>query len=488
MYNKTALELNSLFLQKKLTAEEITSSFLKRIQAIEPKIGSLLSVFEDKALKKAKEVDAKLHQSKPLGKLAGIPIILKDNMHMKGELTTCGSQFLKNYRAPFDATVTSLIENADGIILGKSNMDEFAMGSSTENSSFKMSYNPWDLECTPGGSSGGSAAAASAMLAPLTLGSDTGGSIRQPAALCNLYGLKPTYGRVSRYGLVAFGSSLDQIGPFARSIEDIALMQEVIATHCPFDSTSVAKGQEAYLSEIKHSIKGKTLGVPFSLLKNIDSDVEKSFLEAIEIYKSLGVNVVEINLDLINYSIPVYYILATAEASTNLARFDGIRYGVRAPEATSLEEIYELSRGLGFGPEVKQRILLGTYVLSAGYQDAYYRKAQKVRTLIIRDYKKAFESCDMIAMPTSPTPAFKIGSIQDPVQMYMQDIFTISANLAGIPALSMPIRPSSKGLPIGMQLQGPLLEDARVMRFANHFAEATDFHKKCPPLFDKEIS
>ncbi len=488
MYNKTALELNALFLQKKASAEEIARYFFKRIHAIEPKIKSLLTVLEKTALTKAKELDSKLQQNKPLGKLAGVPIILKDNMHMKGELTTCGSQFLKNYRAPFDATVTSLIESADGIILGKANMDEFAMGSSTENSSFQKSYNPWNLECTPGGSSGGSAASASAMLAPITLGSDTGGSIRQPAALCNLYGFKPTYGRVSRYGLVAFGSSLDQIGPFARSIEDIALMQEVIATHCPHDSTSVPKATEAYLSELKTSIKGKTLGVPFSLLKDIDPDVTKSFLEALEIYKSLGVNVVEINLDLINYSIPVYYILATAEASTNLARFDGIRYGVRAPNAKSLEEIYELSRGLGFGPEVKQRILLGTYVLSAGYQDAYYRKAQKVRTLIIRDYKKAFESCDMIAMPTSPTPAFKLGSIQDPVQMYMQDIFTISANLAGVPALSMPIRPSTDGLPIGMQLQGPLLEDARVMSFAHHFATATDFHKKCPPLFDKEIS
>ena len=488
MYSKTAKELNTLFLEKKVSAEEITRYFIKRISAFDSKIGSLLSSYESRAISKAKDLDLKLAQKKEIGKLGAVPIILKDNMHIKGEKTTCASQFLSNYKAPFDATVTTLIENSDGIILGKANMDEFAMGSSTENSSFQKSYNPWDLERTPGGSSGGSAAAVSAMLAPLSLGSDTGGSIRQPAALCNLYGFKPTYGRVSRYGLVAFGSSLDQIGPFARSIDDIALMQEVIAKHCPYDSTSIPNSGEPYLAELETSIKGKTLGVPFSLLNNIDDDIKKSFLAALDVYKSLGVNIIEVKLDLINYSIPVYYILATAEASTNLARFDGIRYGVRAPEAKTLEEIYELSRGHGFGPEVKQRILLGSYVLSAGYQDAYYRKAQKVRALIIQDYKKAFTTCDMIALPTTPTTAFKIGSIGDPVKMYMQDIFTISANLAGIPALSMPIQPSETGLPIGMQLQGPLLKDARVLRFAAHFAKATDFHKKQPPLFDKEVS
>ncbi len=488
MYKKTAIELNALFLKKEISAEEITRYFINRIHTFEPKIQSLLALLETRAIAKAKELDTKLHLKKEIGKLGAIPIILKDNMHIKGEKTTCASQFLKNYEAPFDATVTSLIEKADGIILGKSNMDEFAMGSSTENSSFQKSYNPWDLECTPGGSSGGSAAAVSAMLAPLSLGSDTGGSIRQPAALCNLYGFKPTYGRVSRFGLVAFGSSLDQIGPFARSVEDIALMQEVIAHPCPYDSTSIPNSSESYLDELGTSIQGKTLGVPFSLLKDIDPEIVKSFTEALEVYKSLGVNIVDINLDLINYSIPVYYILATAEASTNLARFDGIRYGVRSKEAKTLEEIYELSRGQGFGPEVKQRILLGTYVLSAGYQDAFYKKAQKVRALIIRDYKRAFEKCDIIALPTTPTTAFKLGSIQDPITMYMQDIFTISANLAGIPALSLPVAPSNGGLPIGMQLQGPLLKDARVLRFAHHFSKATNFHKNLPPLFDKEVS
>ncbi len=488
MYKKTAHELNALFLKKEVSAVEITQYFLNRIQTFEPQIGSLLSRLDTRALNKAKELDAKLHQKQAIGKLGAVPIILKDNMHIKGEKTTCASQFLKNYEAPFDATVTSQIEKADGIILGKANMDEFAMGSSTENSSFQKSYNPWNLECTPGGSSGGSAAAVSAMLAPLSLGSDTGGSIRQPAAFCNLFGFKPTYGRVSRYGLVAFGSSLDQIGPFARSIEDIALMQEVIAHPCPYDSTSIPNSSESYLDRLATSIQGKTLGVPYSLLNNIDKDVLTSFTDALDVYKSLGVKIVDINLDLINYSIPVYYILATAEASTNLARFDGIRYGVRAKDAKTLDEIYEMSRGQGFGSEVKQRILLGTYVLSAGYQDAYYKKAQKVRALIIRDYKKAFEHCDMIALPTTPKAAFKLGSILDPVTMYMQDIFTISANLAGIPALSIPIAPSNSGLPIGMQLQGPLLKDARVLRFASHFSKATNFHKKLPPLFDKEVS
>jgi aspartyl-tRNA(Asn)/glutamyl-tRNA(Gln) amidotransferase subunit A len=326
------------------------------------------------------------------------------------------------------------------------------------------------------------------MLAPISLGSDTGGSIRQPAAFCNLYGFKPTYGRVSRFGLVAFGSSLDQIGPFARSIEDIALMQEVIGGHCPYDSTSIPNSKEPYLNELETSIQGKVLGVPFSLLENIDEEIKNLFLDALEVYKSLGVKIVEINLDLIKYSIPTYYILATAEASTNLARFDGIRYGIRSPEAKTLEEIYEYSRGLGFGPEVKQRILLGTYVLSAGYQDAYYKKAQKVRSLIIRDYKSAFESCDLIALPATPTTSFKLGSIQDPLKMYMQDIYTISANLAGVPALTLPIGFSASHLPVGMQLQGPLLKDARVLRFANHFAKATNFHQKLAPLFDKEAS
>ncbi len=488
MYNKTATELNELFMSGKISAEEIAKYFIKRIQALDPKIQSLLSITEEKALTKARELDQRLKNKESLGKLAGVPIIIKDNIHIKGEKTTCASKFLKNYKAPFNATVTSLIEKEDGIVLGKSNMDEFAMGSSNENSSFKKTFNPWDLESTPGGSSGGSAAAVSAMLAPLSLGSDTGGSIRQPAAFCNLFGFKPSYGRVSRYGLVAFGSSLDQIGPFARSIEDIALIQEVLAKHCPNDSTSIDFPSEPYRDELSISISGKKIGVPFSLLENIDEEIKTSFIEALEVYKSLGVEIVNINLDLIKYSIPVYYILATAEASTNLARFDGVRYGERSKEAKTLEEIYELSRAEGFGPEVKQRILLGTYVLSAGYQDAYYRKAQKVRSLIVKDYKKAFESCDIIALPTTPTTAFKLGSIQDPLKMYMQDIFTISANLSGVPALSMPIKPAKNGMPIGMQLQGPILKDARVLKFASHFSKSTNYHKNLPPLFDKEVS
>ncbi len=488
MYKKSATELNELFKSGAISAEEITSYFITRSKSLDPKIQSLLSINEEKAFAKAKELDQKLKNKEPLGKLAGVPIIIKDNIHVKGEKTTCASQFLKNYKAPFDATVTALIEKEDGIIIGKSNMDEFAMGSSNENSSFKKTYNPWDLETTPGGSSGGSAAAVAAMLAPLSLGSDTGGSIRQPAAFCNLYGFKPSYGRISRYGLVAFGSSLDQIGPFARSIEDIALIMEVLAKHCPNDSTSVNLPTEPYGDELSRSISGKKIGVPFSLLDNIDVEIKDSFLNALEVYKSLGCEIVNINLDLIKYSIPVYYILATAEASTNLARFDGIRYGQRSKDAKTLEEVYELSRGEGFGPEVKQRILLGTYVLSAGYQDAYYRKAQKVRALIVKDYKKAFESCDVIAIPTTPTTAFKLGSIVDPLKMYMQDIFTISANLAGVPALNMPIQPAPSKMPIGMQLQGPILKDARVLRFASHFSKATNYHKNYSPLFDKEVS
>lgn len=486
LFKKTAQELHADFVEGRHSAKEIVSYFLQRIEAFNPKIDALLSVLTERAMAKAEALDEKRRSNKPLGKLAGVVIIVKDNMHIKGEKTSCGSKFLQNYRAPFDSTVVQKIEAEDGIILAKANLDEFAMGSSTENSAFFPTKNPWDLHLTPGGSSGGSAAAVSALFAPLSLGSDTGGSIRQPAAFCGIYGFKPTYGRVSRFGLVAFGSSLDQIGPFARSIEDIALMQEVIGSPCSQDSTSVQEPTPHYLKELHLPIKGKKIGVPTAILEGLDSCIRERYEETLKVYESLGCSLVEINLDYIKYSIPVYYILATAEASTNLARFDGIRYTTRASEAKTLEEVYELSRGEGFGAEVKQRIFLGTYVLSAGYQDAFYRKAQKVRTLMIEDYKRAFSLCDVIALPTTPATAFPINSIQDPLKMYMQDIYTISANLAGVPALSMPIGFDKKKRPIGMQLQGPLLRDAEVLSFAAHFANESDFHKHSPSLFDKE--
>jgi len=487
VYKKTASELHEEYINHKISASQVVEYFLKRAEILDPKLKSLLSVTAKRAREKAHLLDEKRAAKKPLGKLAGVVFVVKDNMQMNGELTTCGSKFLQHYKAPFDATVVRRIEEEDGIIIGKSNLDEFAMGSSTERSAFFPTYNPWDLECTPGGSSGGSAAACAAGLAPITFGSDTGGSIRQPASFCGIFGFKPTYGRVSRFGLVAFGSSFDQIGPFARSVKDIALIQEVISTHCENDSTSIQEPPEHYLEELDASLHGKKIGVPYAILDGLEPEIRKKFDDALKVYQSLGVKIVEVDLDLIKYSIPMYYILATAEASTNLARFDGIRYTTRSKKASTLEEVYELSKGEGYGPEVKQRILLGTFVLSAGYQDAYYKQAQKVRTLLIQEYQQAFASCDVIALPTAPTTAFKIGEIQDPVTMYKQDIFTISANLAGVPAISIPLGLSSNGKPIGFQIQGPQLGDAKVLRFAHHFEKETEKHP-FPPLFDKEVS
>ncbi len=489
LYKTSAREIANAVRKGELTAQEVVAYFTARIDAFDDKIGCLLLNLTKKAMQRAIAIDEKRKRGEPLGKLAGVPIILKDNIQINGEKTTCASKFLENYVAPFDSTVTRLIEEEDGIIIGKSNLDEFAMGSSTEYSAYKKTYNPWNLKCTAGGSSGGSAVAVTAGLSPIALGSDTGGSVRQPGSFCGIYGYKPTYGRVSRFGLVAFGSSLDQIGPFARTTDDIALIMEVLARSCKNDSTSIQNPQEPYLDELDTSIRGKKIGVPYSAFENtLEPDVEKAFNNAIEVYKSLGCEIVPIDLKMLKYSIPIYYIIATAEASTNLARFDGIRYTKRSKEATTLQEVYEKSRNEGFGAEVKQRILLGTYVLSAGYQDAYYKKAQRIRTLLIEDYKKAFKACDVIALPTAPTTCFEIGAIQDPVTMYMQDIFTISANMAGIPAMSIPAGFDNNNKPIGLQLQGPQLADGRIMRFAHHFEKETSFSSAFPPEFDKEVN
>ncbi len=489
LYKTSARNLAHAVKHGEITAEKIVSYFSKRIKAFDETVGALLLDLSDRALEKAKKVDQKRAAGKPLGRLAGVPIIIKDNIQIKGERTTCASKILKNYVAPFDSTVTRFIEEEDGIILGKSNLDEFAMGSSTEYSAFRATYNPWNLRCTAGGSSGGSAVAVAAGLSPIALGSDTGGSVRQPGSFCGIYGYKPTYGRVSRFGLVAFGSSLDQIGPFARTADDIALIMEVMGKPCNQDSTCYHELPEPYLDELDTSIQGKVIGVPYSLFEGkIDSDVRKVFDEAMAVYQSLGCKITPIELPMVKYSIPMYYIIATAEASTNLARYDGIRYTDRSKNARTLEQVYEMSRNEGFGAEVKQRILLGTYVLSAGYQDAYYRKAQKVRTLLIQDYNKAFKNCDLIAMPTSPTPAFELGAIHDPVTMYLQDIFTISANMAGIPGLNVPAGFDKDQKPIGFQIQGPQFADGRVMRFAHHFEKATSFANAFPPSFDKEVN
>jgi aspartyl-tRNA(Asn)/glutamyl-tRNA(Gln) amidotransferase subunit A len=483
MHTHTATELHEDFVQGKRTATDIVKHYLGRIESHNANLGAFLTITSERALNQAAKLDAKRAKGEPLGKLAGIPIAVKDNINVKDVITTCGSKFLTNFKAPYDATVTQLLEQEDAIIIGKTNLDEFAMGSSTENSALQKTKNPWNLNCTPGGSSGGSAVAVAARLCPIALGSDTGGSIRQPASLCGIFGFKPTYGRVSRYGLVAFGSSLDQIGPFGTSVEDIALIMEVLGAHCDKDSTSLPKEQEVIIPNLKKPIKGMKIGVPWQFLKDLQPEYRKSFEESLQVYKNQGAEIVEVDLSILKYSIAVYYILATAEASTNLARFDGIRYGQRSKKAQTLDEVYDLSRQEGFGDEVKRRIILGTFVLSSGYQEAYYKKAQKVRTLILQKFKEAFNLCSIIAMPTSPISAFEIGSITDPLQMYLADIYTIAANLAGIPAISIPSGFTADKKPIGLQLHGPQLADALVCQTAYAFQQATDFHKQLPELF-----
>lgn len=487
MYKQSAIEIRDQFLRGDRTAVSIARYYLDRIAKFESQIGAFLKVYEDKVLYQADQLDKKRAANQPLGKLAGIPIAIKDNILVKGELATCGSKFLTNYRAPYHATVVDLLLAEDAMIIGKTNMDEFAMGSSTENSALQKTYNPWNLKCTPGGSSGGSAAAVAGRLCPLALGSDTGGSVRLPGAFCGIVGYKPTYGRVSRYGLVAYGSSLDQIGPLSTCVADTALLMEVLGRHCDRDSTSIQQGPEEYLSQFKHSMQGMKIGVPWQFLENLTDESRQSFEKALEIMKQQGAQIVEVDLSILKYAIAVYYILATAEASTNLARFDGIRYGQRSPRAKTLEEVYDFSKEEGFGAEVKRRIMLGTFVLSAGYQDAYYRKAQKVRTLMLRSYQTAFNKCDLIATPVSPFAAFEMGSIQDPVQMYLQDIYTVGVNLAGLPAVSIPNSLTKEGMPLGLQLIGPQKQDRRVLNAAHFLEKILPFGNAVPQFVNEEV-
>jgi len=485
MHDLSGILLRQLFIKNELSATEICNFFLHRIEQYEPALGSFLSIFSKRALYKAEELDAKRAQNKPLGKLAAIPIAIKDNIHVLGERTSCGSKFLSNYRALFDATVTRLIEEEDGVILGKTNLDEFAMGSSTEKSAFQLTKNPWDLSCSPGGSSGGSAAAVAARLCPISLGSDTGGSIRQPAAFCGIVGFKPSYGRVSRYGLVSFASSLDQIGPLTTTVADAALMMEVIGQHCKYDSTCLSFPLNNPLNQLKTPFKEKiTLGIPKSFLKNLEREIGQNFQYAVESCEKLGYSIIEVDLDILNYSIAVYHILSTAEASTNLARFDGIRFGNRSLQAKTLIEVLDLSREEGFGFEVKQRILLGTYLLSSGYQEAHYRQAQKMRQLIIESFKKVFEKCQMIITPTAPSAAFELGYIQDSLEMSLQDIYTVPASLAGLPAISIPSGFSSKGLPLALHITARQFHDNELLQLAYHIEKSQPFIQKIPPQFD----
>lgn len=480
MYNLSAIEIRDQFKRGERSAVSIAEYYLSRIATYDGQIGAFLKVFEDKALHQAKALDQKRIKGEPLGKLAGIPIAIKDNILVEGEIATCGSKFLTNYRSPYNASVINYLIEEGAILIGKTNLDEFAMGSSTENSALQKTRNPWNLNCTPGGSSGGSGAAVSARLSPLALGSDTGGSVRLPAAFCGVVGFKPTYGRVSRYGLVAYGSSLDQIGSFANCTTDAALLMEVLGRHCPHDSTSIPQGPEDYLTHLKGSIQGLKIGVPWQFLEDLAEEPKKIFQQSVDLMKQLGAEIVSIDLSLLKYSVATYYILATAEASTNLARFDGIRYGQRSTRAKTLEEVYDFSKEEGFGAEVKRRIMLGTFVLSAGYQDAYYRKAQKIRTLILNQYKDAFKQCDLIATPVSPFAAFEIGSIKDPLQMYLEDIYTIGINLAGLPAISIPNGFSHDGKPMGLQLIGPQKSDRNVFVAANALEKSLPFHQAIP--------
>jgi len=473
---KTAIEIRQNFVDGKISAVEIATQYLERIKKYDSELNAFLTVFNERALEKAKALDAKREKGEPLGKLAGVPIAIKDNILIEGQLCTCASKMLENYKAPYSATVARLLEEEDAILIGKTNMDEFAMGGSGTHSAFGPTKNPYDLTCSPGGSSSGSAAAVSANLCPIALGSDTGGSIRQPAALTGIVGFKPTYGRVSRYGLVAFGSSLDQIGPFTHSVKDVALMMEVLGKHCEHDSTSLNTMPIRYLEEIESSLEGKRIGVPWHFLEDLNGEVKDNFEKSIEKLKSLGAEVIDVDLDILKYGVSIYYILSTAEASTNLARFDGIRYGYRTKKAENLESTYRLSRSKGFGWEVKNRILLGTSVLSSSSYEELFAKAQKVRTLLIHKMREAFGKCDCIAIPTAPSTAFALDGMKDPLEEYLQDLYTIGANMAGLPAISVPSGLSAKGKPFGIQFMGPQTHDLEVMRFAYAF------ESKCPPL------
>ena len=483
----TVHELIEKLKNKELTSTEITQSYIDRIKEKEPEVQAFVTTLEDEAIKQAKEIDEKRATGEIENNLAGIPIGIKDNMCTKGIKTTCSSHMLENFVSPYDATVVEKLKSENLIDLGKLNMDEFAMGGSTEYSYFHKTYNPWNLNKVPGGSSGGSAAAVAANMVPWALGSDTGGSIRQPSSFCGVVGLKPTYGLISRYGLVAFASSLDQIGPITKDVEDSAILLNLIAGHDEKDTTSADIAKKDYTKNLKNNIKGKKIGVQKEFFgEGINAEVKEKLQEAIETYKELGAEVEEFSLDIAKYSLATYYIIACAEASSNLGRFDGIRYGYRTPEFSNLKELYKKSRSEGFGPEVKRRIILGTYVLSSGYYDAYYKKAQQVRTLVMNEFQKAFEKYDVILTPTSPTVAFDIGSkSNNPLEMYLADICTVSVNIAGLPGISIPCGVDKEGMPVGMQLIGNKFEEEKLLNIAYVFEQKTKFREKYAPKFTK---
>jgi aspartyl-tRNA(Asn)/glutamyl-tRNA(Gln) amidotransferase subunit A len=465
------------------TARSVTESALDAAEKLNGELNAFLEINREAALIRAEAVDTQTKAAEAtstLPALAGIPIAVKDNICVRGLQTSCGSRILGRYHPPYDATAIDRLHAAGSVVIGKTNCDEFAMGSSNENSAFGTVKNPWDVSRVPGGSSGGSAAAVAAGIVPVALGSDTGGSVRQPAALCGVVGLKPTYGRVSRYGLVAFGSSLDQIGVLAREVPDAAAVLQVIAGRDSHDSTTADVPVPDYSTELEREIKGMRLGVSRKLLgEGLDDEVRAAIENSIDVYRDLGAEIVDIDLPHAKYAIAVYYIIATAEASSNLARFDGVRYGFRAADAPALREMYRKTRDQGFGAEVKRRIMLGTYVLSAGYYDAYYLKAQKVRALLRQDFAGAFEKCDAVLTPTTPTPAFLFGEkVDDPLAMYLNDIYTVTANLAGVPGISVPCGLSAEGLPIGLQLLGPYWSEGELLHLAHAYQRANPLNAK----------
>jgi len=481
----TGWELRAALAEKQISARELTEAVFQRIDQVEASVHAYRLLDREAALAQADAVDERIAAGDDVGSLAGLPIAVKDNLCTQGKSTTCCSKILEDFVPPYDATVVQQIQAAGAVIVGKTNMDEFAMGSSTENSAFGPTRNPWDVERVPGGSSGGSAAAVAADETVLAFGSDTGGSIRQPAALCGVVGLKPTYGRVSRYGLVAFASSLDQIGPITKDVKDAALMMNVIGRHDPMDSTSLAMPTPDYVGSLGAGVKGWKIGLPKEYFaEGIDPAVAAAVRQAADVLVGQGAEVREVSLPHTEYAVATYYLVATAEASSNLARYDGVHYGHRtAVGADEMIELYSRSRQEGFGAEVKRRIMLGTYALSSGYYDAYYLKASKMRTLFRRDFDQAFEQVDVILSPTAPTPAFRIGEkTDDPLTMYLSDVYTISANLAGIPAISLPCGFTDQGLPIGLQVLGPTLGDEAVLQAAYAFEQATDHHRRKPEV------
>lgn len=484
LLKKTAVQMRETLLKKEVSAVELVEESYKRINNVEDKIGAYNSLTKEYALETAKKVDEKIAKGENLPKMAGIPLALKDNINLKGFKTTASSKILENFISPYDATVSKKLRENLVPVIGKANLDEFAMGSSNENSAFKKVHNPYNLNKVPGGSSGGSAASVAALEATVALGSDTGGSIRLPASFCGISGFKPTYGRVSRYGLIAFASSLDQIGPFGRCVEDIVDLYETIAGYDPKDSTSLNMPTGEISKTFKNDIKGLKCGVIKELMGEGVSDcVKKAVEDAIKVYEKLGATVQEVSLPLLKHSIGVYYIIATAEASSNLARFDGVKYGHRTADAKNLMEMYTKTRKEGFGDEVKRRIMLGTYALSSGYYDAYYKKAQQLRRLIKDDFDRVFKDVDVLISPTCPTTAFDIGSRnEDPLAMYLTDIGTICANLIGAPAISIPVGFDQDGMPIGMQLISQVLQEEPLLRAAYNFESQTDFHTKLANL------